>query len=126
MIGPHEGQELELLLNGNKPLAVFMDVVPESGDIDERIIPEKTFAPYVQSGRLIRIARQMKDEDGSVLQYVCFTPPDQIWRAKSYLWLHQLIHTRQIEYTDQMDILFGRLLGYTKADIQDFIPFVNV
>lgn len=41
MIGPHEEQELELMLEGKKPLAVFCDYIPDNKKISEKIIPEK-------------------------------------------------------------------------------------
>jgi hypothetical protein len=43
MIGPHEGQELELMLAGKKRLAAFGDIIPENGIINEQIIPEKNY-----------------------------------------------------------------------------------
>jgi len=45
-IGPHDDRELELMLAGRKPLAMFTEVLPlESG-----LIPEADFAPHVASG----------------------------------------------------------------------------
>lgn len=48
-IGPHNEQELDLLLAGEKPLAMFSDVVPASFDWGE-----KPFDPYVQAGRPVK------------------------------------------------------------------------
>ncbi len=45
MIGPHEGEELELMLAGKKHLAIFHDAIPEDGYISEDIIPEQALAP---------------------------------------------------------------------------------
>ena len=48
----HVGQELEMMLSGVKPLAMFY------GDADfdahERIIPERRFSPYVQKGQFVK------------------------------------------------------------------------
>ena len=43
-IRPHEGKELELMLSGEKPLALYFSFYP---------IPEE-FEPYLASGQLFR------------------------------------------------------------------------
>ncbi|HMA16509.1 MAG TPA: hypothetical protein VKP12_17100, partial [Kiloniellaceae bacterium] len=48
-IGPHEGRELELMLAGTKPLAMFGDAVGSAQEV-----PEDDFAPYVAEGRIVR------------------------------------------------------------------------
>src|SRR5690606_29233921 len=48
-VGPHEDRELELMLAGTKPLAMFGDAV---GSAQEA--PEDAFAPYVADGAIIR------------------------------------------------------------------------
>ena len=51
-IGPHEGQELELLLKGTKKAAYFSDFLGDDGTIPEEIIPEKAFAPFIKSKKI--------------------------------------------------------------------------
>lgn len=60
MIGPHEGKELELMLQGIKRLAMFHDIVPAKGGISEEIIPERAFARYIEQGEIIRFSRDIK------------------------------------------------------------------
>lgn len=119
MIGPHEGQELELMLSGQKPMAAFGDIKPENGEIDEIIIPEKTFAPYVQKGEIIKVKETWKSPKG-IFVLVCYALPDEKWRAQTYIWLRKQIHQKELPYTDELDIIFGRLLGYSDEDIYDF------
>ena len=47
--GPHEGRELELMLAGAKPLAMFNDDLPEGMEP-----PEIAFDPYVAEGRFVK------------------------------------------------------------------------
>lgn len=123
MIGPHQGKELELMLTGTKKLAMFHDYVPEDGSaIAEDIIPEATFAPYVESGTIIRIARDIEDtRTGRIVRYVCFTPPDEEWRAQTLLWLREAVFNGLFPPDDVVDIMTGRLLGYKEKDIAGFI-----
>ena len=48
----HTGAELELMLQGKKPLATFCDFFASS--FNEAIIPEQAFAPHVDSGRFVK------------------------------------------------------------------------
>lgn len=60
-IGPHEGWKLELMLNGEKPLAYFMSTEPFPAEFD----------PHIASGRLFRtdIPSAWKTQSGKALVY---------------------------------------------------------
>jgi hypothetical protein len=48
----HTGRELELMLAGDKPLAMFCAEISELPE--ELFIPEAAFAVHVKSGRFVR------------------------------------------------------------------------
>lgn len=121
MIGPHEGQELELMLAGKKSLAAFSDIIPEYGKIAEAIIPEKKFKPYVDSGQIIRFCEDYFSPDNHHIRIVCFTTIDQTWRAQAYIFLRKKLQMREIQYTNSCDEFFGLLLDYNPSDIQHFL-----
>ena len=58
-IGPHEGRELELMLSGEKPLAMFSDVIASGFEW-----PDAEFQPHVSSGRLIKKEFLAQTPDG--------------------------------------------------------------
>lgn len=120
-IGPHEGRELELMLTGVKKLASFTDVIPSNGIIAEEIIPEVAFAPYVQANKILRIAKEFKNNGTNhVIRCVCFTLPGQEWRAHCLLWMKERLFSG-IKSDDADTVFEGRLLGYSEADIQSFL-----
>ncbi len=122
MIGPHEGKELELMLKGDKKLAAFGDVLSAGEEISEEIIPEQAFSPYVQSQQIKRFERIFQPADSdNLIKNVCFTLPKEEWRADTYLWLRESVHTNQMPYDNSIDIIIGRLLGYSEEDIQEFV-----
>ena len=121
MIGPHEGQELELMLAGKKCLAAFSDIIPENGKIAEAIIPEKKFKPYIDNGQLIRLSEDYVSPDNHHIRIVCFTTIDQAWRAQAYIFIRQKLHSKQVDYTDSIDQLIGHLLDYNPDDIKHFL-----
>lgn len=122
MIGPHEGRELELMLAGEKPAAMFCDYIPDDGNISEDIIPEKAFQDYVKTGTFIRTEKEFTNRlnDGKV-RYVCFTQPSEQWRSDCILWLQQGAYDGTRPETKETPIFIGRLLGYSEEDIQDFM-----
>ncbi len=121
MIGPHEGQELELMLVGKKRLAAFGDIVPQNRIIDEQIIPDEAFRRYVESGKIIRFQSEIKNYAGDLMRYVCFTLPDEEWRAHAYIFIRKQLHSKAVDYTDSIDQLIGYLLDYSQNDINDFL-----
>ena len=86
MIGPHEGKELELMLSGEKHLALFSDILTANG-ISEEIIPENAFAPYVASGKITRSQNDLVIQSSNdIIRIVCFTTPGNLWRANFVFW----------------------------------------
>jgi len=101
-IGPHEGSELELMLQGIKPLAskprdVFSD-----------------FKPYFDSGELIQ-------GDSWDSRYFLVAIPGEEWRIDALHKIRQRFDSGEIT-PKKYHYLFGRLLGYDK---QDIIKFIN-
>lgn len=122
MIGPHEGKELELMLAGEKKLAVFHDLAIPGQDIPEDIIPDKSFAPHVAKGSIKRFAEKIHStKSGNTIHYVCFTLPGEEWRASFFSWLKQNTLGGLIYNDRAHDIVIGQLLGYSEEDIQDYL-----
>lgn len=116
MIGPHEGRELDLMLRGEKHLALFYDVVKPGYQTPETIIPEQAFAPHVANGSVLRFEKHFPVKDGRPVRYVCFTSPQESWRAEAFFQAR----SRSV-FDDAYEYLVGRLLGYADADIEHFI-----
>lgn len=122
MIGPHEGKELELMLSGQKKLALFHDALLEGQLIPEEIIPDQAFAPYVSRGDILRFQIDINIAGkNETIRYVLFSLPDEDWRAKTVLWMKRqtLIDHKPSHPHD--DVIIGRLLGYKDNDIQDYV-----
>ena len=122
MIGPHEGKELAMMLEGEKSLAMFHDALPASGEIAEEIIPEQAFAPHVAAGQIKRFSKDIENvRKGGVIRYVCFTLPGQEWRAEFLLWLKEETLSAHLDHSPAHDEIIGKLLGYSDDDIQEFL-----
>lgn len=113
------------MLRGEKHISAFLDVIPKSGQIPEEIIPEQQFAPYVRQGLLSRFQKDFFSQ-GEIIRCVCFTSKGEEWRAACYLWIQTEIFLDKRAPDQSDDIMIGRLLGYSEADIKDFIEHQKI
>ena len=122
MIGPHEGRELELMLQGCKPLSVF---VVESPDPDWVEFPEDKFDEQVTLGSLRKFERtkQVNIPGGGSLEIrtVYYSLPDEEWRIGAFVFLEDLYKTLGSGYRPDLERVTGRLLGYEFTDIEFFL-----
>ena len=120
-IGPHEGRELELMLAGKKPLAMFGDVIQSDYEW-----PDAQFEPYVESGVLVKKEFITKVFDGRYdLRRLFYALPDEVWRIEKVKALAETSYGGWCDEAAQDCMQIGRLLGYDEADIQTFIRWVD-
>ncbi len=107
-IGPHEGNELNLMLAGTKPAALV-----GSEDIG-------SFKPYIKDKSLV-LATKFKGGGGATVYAV--TLPGEEWRGSQLA--KQLAHIKQYPVghpeTKLAHTKMGLLLGYAKEDIRHFL-----
>jgi hypothetical protein len=115
----HTGRELELMLEGGKPLAMFYAFIDELPD--EELIPEKTFSTYVSDDRFVREEITLPGQDPQSgqpreLKYVFFAERSEAWRIRA---LALVIRTYQrMGRTDEgVERIESALLGYTEDEI---------
>jgi hypothetical protein len=113
----HTGRELELMLAGQKPLAMFYAFVSELPW--EELIPDEAFAPHVQAGRVLRQHLDMKYTDSSGrssdLRYVFYALPSQEWRIQVMTVLKQALYSGA-GWNETCERVEGMLLGYTSEE----------
>jgi hypothetical protein len=107
-IGPHEDNELELMLSGKKPAAI----------IGSEKLP--IFKPYIKDKSLV-LANKFKGGGGATVYIV--TLPNETWRGKQIE--NQFMKQRQYPIgspeTKISHAKMGLLLGYSKEDIRHFL-----
>ncbi|ASI68631.1 hypothetical protein BA022_08760 [Diaphorobacter nitroreducens] len=116
----HTNRELELMLEGRKPLAVFCDEV--SVLPNEHIIPEARFAPHVASGMMVREQITLEGPYHPGLGrhtqevYVLFALAHEAWRIRAFVLIKR-VRARTGEYNETLERIESELLGYTQAEI---------
>lgn len=112
----HTGRELELMLAGVKPLAVFCDSYPE--EPCEEIIPENAFKPYVEAGNFEkREFVEVLDNPPPAThcyikghRYVIYSTPEENWRIDAYIEMRA--QSRILGWSEEFERREGFLLGY--------------
>jgi hypothetical protein len=115
-IGPHEGRGLELMLAGEKPLAMFSDIVPSSYRW-----PDAQFEPHVASRVLVKKEFLTKTPDGRhQVRYLFFALPNEAWRIDEAFALSRKHFDAWGDEAEEACVRLGRLLGYREEDIRAF------
>ncbi len=116
-VGPHNGRELELMLQGDKPMALF---AAEPG-MDPEDVGDAGFKPFVEEGRFLMFAHIDPETSVEDRRY-CL--PTEEWRCKLSLLISKMCRDGgafDVFTSNDLARLEGALLGYTKQDVEVFI-----
>ena len=122
-IGPHEGRELELMLAGKKPLAMFYEavVLPVSD-----FYPKEDFMPHVEAGTFIRRDEIYPSRHSDIPAHnVYYALAREAWRLEE---IHQLQAGLFIDgkpWTAEDDRKIGQLLGYSESEIEAWLNWIR-
>ena len=125
-IGPHEDRELELMLGGRKPLAMFTEISPD----ETGLIPEAEFAPYVESGRLVvrevfePLEGVSEDSGRQFVRRVLYALPGESWRIDAMLLVCRVAANLR-RWDEGLERVIGELLGYDKRQIDTFVERIK-
>lgn len=116
-IGPHEFRELELMLKGEKPLAMFTNDLPADMEL-----PEADFEPFVQSGQIVKKIAFYRDNDKNIVfRYLFYALPGEEWRIEEMQAFKEAMFSPNHQYDPAEDRRIGWLLGYDESDIEAFL-----
>jgi hypothetical protein len=114
----HTDRELDLMLSGKKPLAVFSDFL---NDNSNQCFPcEPFFEPHLQSNAILK-----KDwclflhNSNETVNYLFYYLPAEEWRVKAYMLLIEVSHA--LGWNQCMERMQGRLLGYSEVECDIYL-----
>jgi len=115
-IGPHEFRELELKLSGKKPLAM-LSIKIEGISSSRKTILNLMFGPEhsLNEKRYIKNSTIPTGQDSSTT--ACHRRCGEL---KGCMPLAMAIHCGERKATDEGELETGRLLGYSKEQVQVF------
>ena len=115
----HTNRELELMIAGTKPLAVFAHERVDGFEKSDALA-EQDFAPFVANGTLSEHVRTFQSQrpDGSSIDidYYLYALKGEEWRVQAYCLLIDMLRNRG--WCSHLEWLEGTLLGYTEEQNQ--------
>ena len=113
----HTGNELELMLAGKKPLAMFYRASSE--DFDE--FEGQNFARYVADGTFQKLRFFLRSSDNNyTVIYTIYTVAGEHWRAVVLRALK-----RQDVWSRDMELIEGTLLGYSLDECAEHLRITD-
>lgn len=115
----HNDRELDLMLQGKKPLSMFY--APTSELPDEDLIPENAFKPHMQNRRIVRSETIIKGPKSPLtnealdIKYVMFALKDEAWRLEAMLLLVEQ-HSKTEKWNETCERMECFLLGYSEEE----------
>ncbi|WP_151826877.1 hemin receptor [Acinetobacter oleivorans] len=113
-LGPHEGQELELLLSGEKSIAYFYKILPIS------------FLKHLEQGTLSMLSKDIETSlplpFSIMLIYKDATLADL---NELMMCIETLIKEANFEKCIRLERRIGQLLGYSAQDIEFYIQHIS-
>lgn len=117
VIGPHNGRELEMMLRGDKPMALF---AAEPG-MDAEDVGDSHFKPFIDEGRILKFTHT--DPETSVEERRYCLPTEE-WRCKLSLLISLMCRSGEafdVFTSNDLARLEGALLGYPKESVEAFV-----
>lgn len=118
----HTNRELDLMLKGTKPLAIFGDdlsVYP-----DDEIFPESKFLPYVLSGQFVHHSMVIEGEFMPALgrkihsKYLFYALAEHAWRIPAMVQLIQIRNRTPVMWQSEgLERYESSLSGYTDEEV---------
>lgn len=117
-IGPHEGKELDLMLAGTKPVAMFGDSLEVTFDWGE-----DDWTHHIESGRFIKHTQILTKYNLDIRQ-VYFGQPDRMGDIEELMHIQANLFANP-RWDFDLERRIGKLLGYEDCQIDAFITHIQ-
>lgn len=121
-VGPHEGRELELMLEGKKHLSYFFFEV----GIERDIFPEDEFERLVNSGFLakderIEVMISPETKSDTTVRNILHATVTEAWRIPAMRTVQDIYRRMGPGWRPDLERVIGSLLGYDPEHVEAFI-----
>ncbi|MBE2165683.1 hemin receptor [Acinetobacter oleivorans] len=112
-LGPHEGQELELLLSGEKPIALFYDLLPVE------------FLKHLEQGTLSMLSKDIETSLSLPFSIMLIYKDASLADLNELMiCIETLFKETNFEKCIGLERRVGQLLGYSAQDIEFYIQHI--
>jgi hypothetical protein len=123
-VGPHDGRELELMLEGKKPLSMF------SADdaVEYEDYPDKRFDALTSEGRFVKEVRIGKlvlvNGEEMRTRRILYATASEAWRIPAMLMIQDIYATLTPGRRPDLERAIGWLLGYDRSDVELYVEWL--
>jgi hypothetical protein len=123
-VSPHEGRELQLMLEGKKHLSMFLI----EDDVEYEDYPDKRFDALTLEGRFVKDVRIEKFSllDGTEIssRRILYATASEAWRIPAMLMIQDIYRTLVPGRRPDLERAIGWLLGYDRSDVELFVEWL--
>ena len=113
-LGPHEECELELLLSGEKPIALFYDLLPTE------------FLEHLEQGTLSMLSKDIETSLPSPFSIMLIYKNAPLADLNELMMcIETLFKETNFEKCIELERRIGQLLGYSAQDIEFYIQHIS-
>ncbi|UDY19610.1 hypothetical protein NLHDIDDJ_01249 [Acinetobacter baumannii] len=113
-LGPHEGQELELLLSGHKSIALFYELLSIE------------FIKHLEQGSLSMLSKDIETSLSLPFSIMLIYKDASLADLNELmLCIEKSLKETQLEDRLELDRRIGQLLGYSTQDIEFYIQHIS-
>ena len=124
-VGPHDGRELELMLEGKKHLSMFS---VEDG-VEYEDYPDKRFDAFTSEGRFVKEVRIGKLVLANGVEIstrrILYATASEAWRIPAMLMIQDIYATLIPGRRPDLERAIGWLLGYDQGDVKLFVEWLT-
>jgi hypothetical protein len=123
-VGPHDGRELELMLEGKKPLSMF------SADdaVEYENYPDERFDTLTSEGRFVKEVRIRKlvlvNGEEMRARRTLYATASEAWRIPAMLMIQDIYATLTPGRRPDLERAIGWLLGYDRSDVELYVEWL--
>jgi hypothetical protein len=123
-VSPHDGRELELMLEGKKHLSMF--TIEDNVEYED--YPDKRFDAFTLEGRFVRGVRVEKFMLVNGMEMsarrILYATANEAWRIPAMLMIQDIYATLIPGRRPDLERAIGWLLGYDRGDIELFVEWL--
>ena len=123
-VGPHDGRELELMLEGKKPLSMFS--VDDAVEYEN--YPDKRFDALTSEGRFVKEVRigKLMLVNGVEMRTrrILYATASEAWRIPAMLMIQDIYAPLTPGLRPDLERAIGWLLGYDRSDVELYVEWL--
>jgi hypothetical protein len=124
-VGPHDGRELQLMLEGKKHLSMFLI----EDNVEYEDYPDRRFDAFTLEGRFVKEVRvgklRLVNGEEMSTQRILYATASEAWRIPAMLMIQDIYATLMPGRRPDLERAIGSLLGYDRSDVELFVEWLT-